>query len=446
MEADVRDYRPTKGLSSKWGNGIIFMILLAWCSFSLFGFVWVMYTSLKSDQELFRSPWSLPSRLLGAGMTSVSSEMAGAPATLALDGNALTAWTSSPSSEPEPQRLVIDFGTRETVDRMVIRAGQAGRVDWDSVTFAVRDTDVAVREGPSVSGDAATWWFEPFEAREVAITFERPPLDQQTGLYSVSVSDVRPYRQRIRLMWENYRFAWTVANMGAYALNSIIITAVSVTLIVMLSAMAAYSITKIDWRGRQFFFYFFLAGLAVPASLLLVPLFMLMKDLNIENLQLFPVGSYYLISIRDFYLVDSRLGLILIYTTLGLPFTVFVLTGFFRTLPTALAEAAAIDGASEYAIFWQVFLPLAKPGLVTVAIFNFLFTWNEYQFALVFISNPRLQTLPLGLYSLSAATRHATNWTALFAGLVILIFPTIVIFLILEDRITKGLTVGAIKE
>jgi len=446
MEAERGDYRPTKGISSIWGNGVIFLMLVAWCSFSLFGFVWVIYTSFKSDQELFRSPWALPNRGIAAALTSVSSEAEGRPATAALDGDAATAWASEPSREPRPQRLVLDFGERETVARVTVRAAGPTDFPWEEVRFHSGGAEVAPAAGPSVSGMEATWDFEPFRARQITVEVERPPLDPGAGLYQAAIAEVEPYRERIRLKWDNYRFAWTVANMGSYALNSVIVTAASVTFIVIFSAMAAYSITKLEWRGQQFFFYFFLAGLAVPASLLLVPLFMLLKNFNIENLQLFNIGSHFLISIRNFYLVDSRLGLILIYTTLGLPFTVFVLTGFFRTLPTALAEAAAIDGASEYATFWKIFLPLAKPGLVTVAIFNFLYTWNEYQFALVFISNPKLKTLPLGLYGLSAATQHATNWTALFAGLVILILPTIVIFLILEDRITRGLTVGAIKE
>lgn len=444
MERRGGDYRPTKGLSSAWGNGVIFVMLLVWCSFSLFGFVWVIYTSLKSDQELFRNPWALPNRRIPASLTSVSSEAENMPATYAVDADGDTAWASRPSQEPRQEQLVVDLGGTETVTSIVIRAGREP-FPWDSVKFVAGAGEREPLGAPSVRGDKGTWKFEPFEARQLTVKITDPPLESETGLYGVSIAEVQPYRESVRLKWDNYEFAWTVANMGSYALNSVMVTVASVTLIVMCSAMAAYSITKLEWRGRQFFFYYFLAGLAVPASLLLVPLFMLLKNFNIENLQLFPVGSYYLISIRDFFLVDSRLGLVLIYTTLGLPFTVFVLTSFFRTLPSALAEAAAIDGASEYGTFWKIFLPLAKPGLVTVAIFNFLYTWNEYQFALVFISNPKLKTLPLGLYSLSAATQHATNWTALFAGLVILILPTIIIFLILEDRITRGLTVGAIK-
>ncbi|MHC4713064.1 MAG: ABC transporter permease family protein, partial [Planctomycetota bacterium] len=109
--------------------------------------------------------------------------------------------------------------------------------------------------------------------------------------------------------WVNYKFAWTVAKIGSYTLNSVIVTIASVTLIVLISAMTAYAITKIEWRGSQLFFYYFLAGLAVPASLLLVPLFMLLKNFNIEQFNLFSVGGYWLISIENFFLVDSRLGL-----------------------------------------------------------------------------------------------------------------------------------------
>ena len=287
----------------------------------------------------------------------------------------------------------------------------------------------------------------PLESTDAATQTAEAPLESTAS--AVAVKTVR----RLDPQWVNYKIAWTIAKVGSYTANSVIVTLTSVTLIVLISAMAAFAITKLDYRGVKLFFYYFLAGLAVPASLLLVPLFMFLKNFNIPDMTLLPFGpnwltdkAWYLIHIRDFYLIDSRLGLILIYTTFGIPFTVFVLTGFFRTLPSALAEAAAIDGASEYSTFWKIYLPLAKPGLVTVAIFNFLFTWNEYQFALVFISNPHLKTLPLGLYSLAVATQHSNSWTALFAGLVILIAPTILIFLILEDRITRGLTVGAVKE
>jgi len=336
----MRDYIPTRGLPSGLANWIIFAILSVWAAFSVFSLLWVVLTSLRTDQDLFNNPWGLP------------------------------------------------YGAR-TVDA----------------------------QGNYVSDQSKLSDEEKAQLRTIAVKPE----------------------------WINYKIAWTIAKMGQYTMNSVIVTLASVFCLVLISSMAAYAITKTEFLGSRALFYYFLAGMAVPASLLLVPLFMTLKDFNIRNLCLFSIGDYWLIHIKDFYLIDSRLGLILIYTTLGIPFTVFVLSGFFRTLPSALAESAAVDGASEYTTFWRIFLPLAKPGLITVAIFNFLFVWNEYQFALVFISNERIKTLPVGLYSLAVATQHSNNWTALFAGLVILMLPTLLIFVILEDRITKGLTVGAIK-
>jgi len=351
----IMDYIPTRGLPSGLANWVIFALLAVWAGFSLFSLIWVVETSLRTDQSLFNSPWGLP-------------------------------------LEP-PKRSYVN------------------RFWWQKVGPAWTAIDLP--------------WHERFKPTETLVA--------------------QPWTQRLKPQWINYKIAWTIAKMGQYTANSIIVTLSSVFCLVFISSMAAYAITKTEMRGSRLLFYYFLAGMAVPASLLLVPLFMTLRYFNIENLALFSVGDYWLIHIKDFYLIDSRLGLILIYTTLGIPFTVFVLTGFFRTLPTALAESAAIDGASEYQTFWRIFLPLAKPGLITVAIFNFLYTWNEYQFALVFISNEKLKTLPVGLYSLAVATQHSNNWTALFAGLVILMFPTLLLFVILENRITKGLTVGAIK-
>jgi len=333
----IADYIPTKGLPPGWGNRLILALLAVWAAFSVFSLVWVVVTSLRTDEDLFNRPWGF-----------------------------------------------------------VVKTDASGKILTDKEASVLPKDEV-----------------------KLALNFKP--------------------------QWINYYTAWKIAKMGEYTLNSVIVTVASVFCLVLVSAMAAYAITKTEMLGAKGLFYYFLAGMAVPASLLLVPLFMTLKDLNIRDLALFSVGDYWLIRIKDFYLIDSRLGLILIYTTLGIPFTVFVLTAFFRTLPTALGESAAVDGASEYTTFWRIYLPLAKPGLVTVAIFNFLYTWNEYQFALVFISNEHLKTLPVGLYSLALATAHSNNWTALFAGLVILMLPTLLIFFILEDRITKGLTVGAIK-
>ena len=224
--------------------------------------------------------------------------------------------------------------------------------------------------------------------------------------------------------WENFTYAWVRAGIGRYFLNSVFVTVTSVALILLVSAMAAYALTRFSFRGNRFIFYAFLAGLMIPTQLALVPLFFLINGMR---------------------LLDTYAGLILVYVAFSLPFTVFVLSAFFRTLPQELAEAALIDGCTHAQAFWRVMLPLAKPGLVTAAIFNFLGIWNEYLFALVFISSERLRTLPLGLANLLIVSHYESDWGALFAGLVMVMVPTLLVYSLLQGQLTKGITVGALK-
>jgi len=226
------------------------------------------------------------------------------------------------------------------------------------------------------------------------------------------------------LQWNNYVRAWTRAHIANYFLNSLFVTLISVTALALISSMAAYALARCKFRGSNLLFYFFLSGIMIPVQLILVPLYKLLTSLS---------------------LVDSLIGLIFIYVPLFLPFSIFVMTGFFRTLPLELEEAAALDGCSEFGIFWHVMLPLVLPGVIVVAIFNTIAIWNEYLLALVNISTAQRRTLPLGIYNLYVSTAFTIDWAALFAGLVLLMLPTIVVFLILRKKIIGGLTFGALK-
>ena len=230
---------------------------------------------------------------------------------------------------------------------------------------------------------------------------------------------------------DNYITALLVARMGEYAVNSVLISVGAVVTSVCVGAMAAYALSKLNFFGRNTFLYTFIAGFAIPGQLILVPLFLMLR--------------FWVIPAANFSFMDSRFGLALIYAAGDLPFTIFLLTGFFASLPTELAEAAAIDGCGEFGAFRKIFFPLAMPGLTTVAIFNFLSVWNEYNFALVFITNPKLKTLPVGLYTLNVSQHYAANWPALFAGIVVLWAPTFLIFLLLQKQIVAGLTLGSVK-
>jgi N-acetylglucosamine transport system permease protein len=226
------------------------------------------------------------------------------------------------------------------------------------------------------------------------------------------------------LRWDNYTNAWTKGMLGAKFWNSAVIDVVSLALILLVSAMAAYVLARFDFRGNRVLFFMFLGGMALPVFLGIIPLFRLMHQIN---------------------LWDTRVGLIVVYVSYSLPFTIFILSGFFRTLPNQLAEAAAIDGSSPFGTFWRIMLPLAKPGLVTAGIFVFIGLWNEYPLALVLMANEKLHTLPLGIANLTMTQKYQADWGALFAALTIGILPTVILYSIFQKQIQAGLTAGAIK-
>jgi N-acetylglucosamine transport system permease protein len=221
-----------------------------------------------------------------------------------------------------------------------------------------------------------------------------------------------------------YIRALAQANMARYLLNTMTLGVVVVGVLDVIGAMASYVLTRYRFGLARPILLYFIAGMAIPSLLVAVPLYLFMAKLH---------------------LLDSLIGLGIVYIAVSLPFSIFVLTGFFRTIPSEIEDAAVVDGASDFAVFWQVAFPLAMPGLVTISIFNFLGVWNEYLLALMLISSPDQTTLPLGLYSLRVQQEMTSNWTSLFAGVVIAMVPSLIIFLILQRRLTGGLTTGALK-
>lgn len=233
-----------------------------------------------------------------------------------------------------------------------------------------------------------------------------------------------PWSLPSALRWENFARAWTQASIGQYFLNSLIVVAGSLTLTLAVSSMAAYVLARYEFPGSRIIFYAFLIGLMFPIFLALVPLFFVVRDLKM-------LSSYH--------------GLILVYTAYSLPFSIFFLTGFFRTLPTEVAEAAIIDGANDYTVFWRVMLPMAQPGLVTVGIFNFLGQWNQFILPLVLNPDQKRYVLSQGLAFLAIQQGYQSDWSALFAGLTITMLPTIAVYIIFQRRLEHGLTAGALK-
>lgn len=222
-----------------------------------------------------------------------------------------------------------------------------------------------------------------------------------------------------RLYLGNYVEAWREARFATYFANSVGVVLAGVALCTAVSALAAYPLARYDFRGNGVLTAYFIAGLTLPIELAVVPIFYLL-------------GS--------FGMVDSRLGLVLVYAATGIPFSVFVLAAFMRGLPRELEEAARLDGAGELRIFAQVMLPLVKPALATVVIFQFVQLWNDFFFPLVLLRTTEKYTLPVGLTNFFG--EYQTDWGAVFAGLVITTAPLVVLFLFLTRQIVSGLVGG----
>jgi N-acetylglucosamine transport system permease protein len=177
-------------------------------------------------------------------------------------------------------------------------------------------------------------------------------------------------------------------------------------------------------RGARAVYFAFIAGMIVPTALTLAPLFELLRGLSLLN---------------------SLTGLALVYVAFSIPFSVLMLHGFFASLPEEVREAAIVDGAGEWQTFWHVFLPMARPGLVTVAIFNFLGMWNEYLLALVILVEPQKQTMQLGIANMVVALNYRSDWATLLATMVLAMLPVLAIYAVLHKRVVEGMIMGAVK-
>ncbi len=223
---------------------------------------------------------------------------------------------------------------------------------------------------------------------------------------------------------QNFVAAWSEEGIGGYFFNSLIVTVATLALLLPTGSMAAYVLARYPFRGSKTIFGGFLGGMMFPHFLVIVPIFLLLQNLK---------------------LLDTREGLILVYVAYSLSFTVFVLTGFFQSLPEELGEAAMIDGCGHTGTFWHVMLPLARPGIVVVAIFNAIGLWNEYGLAMVLLSSPEKRTLPLGIADMVQSRQYESDWGTLFAGLVIVMIPMLTVYWIFKERIYETMLAGAVK-
>jgi len=222
--------------------------------------------------------------------------------------------------------------------------------------------------------------------------------------------------------WENFQQVWSDGEFATYLKNSVIVTGGSLIVILICALGAGFILGRYNFKGNVLIFGFILTGMLIPAKLAILPLFIQLKWMN---------------------LLDSHIGLILVYSSGALPAAVFIMSGFFRSLPSDLDNAARIDGASEFQLLTRVLAPLVRPGMAIVAIYSAIPIWNDFFLPLVFLQSPENKTIMQGLTVFFG--QYASQWGVLFAGLTMAALPLIILYLILSEQFIKGLTAGAVK-
>ena len=238
-----------------------------------------------------------------------------------------------------------------------------------------------------------------------------------------------PWALPEQLQWQNYVTAFVDAEMGEFFLNSVIVTALALILLLVIALPAAYALSRFDFKGKKILNVAFMAGLFVNINYIVVPIFLMLS------------GANRMLGV-DFFL-DNRFILALIYASSSLSFSIYLLSGYFKTLPKGFEEAAYIDGCGYFKTMVSIMIPMAKPSILTVILFQFLSFWNEYIIAFTVMNEHN--TLAVGLKNLMAVERTATNYGIMYAGLVIVMIPVLVLYICVQKQLTKGMTLGGLK-
>ena len=243
-----------------------------------------------------------------------------------------------------------------------------------------------------------------------------------TSLKDDAVLMISPWELPARPMWENYSFSWTMGHLGTATLNSFIVCSITLVFSMIFGAMAAFGIAKMRWKLSKLVLTYFMIGMMIPVHCVLIPLFVQFSSLKLSN---------------------TLVGIIIPYITFSLPITIYIMAGFFESIPNELFESACIDGCSVFRMFTTVGVPLAKTGFMVTGLMTFVGNWNELLLAMVFISNEAKKTLPVSLTKFVGP--YHTNYCQMFAAIVIAVIPTVIVYCLFANQIVEGLTAGAVK-
>ena len=244
-----------------------------------------------------------------------------------------------------------------------------------------------------------------------------------------------PWALPTHIHWQNFVDAWNKADMGAYMGHSVLVTGLALVILLVVALPASYCLARFKFVGQKFLNTCFMAGLFINVNYIVVPIYLMLAD-----------GDKWLKNfLGNGFLLNNHVVVAIVYAATALPFTIYLLSSYFATLPHDFEEAAYIDGAGYWRTMLEIIFPMAKPSIITVILFNFLSFWNEYIIVKTLVVEKDLWTLPAGLLNLMQAQQSAAEYGPMYAGLVLVMLPVMILYICVQKNLTKGMTVGGLK-
>ena len=244
-----------------------------------------------------------------------------------------------------------------------------------------------------------------------------------------------PWALPTHIHWQNFADAWTKANMGGYMLHSVTITAMALAILLVVALPASYCLARFKFVGNKLLNTCFMAGLFINVNYIVVPIYLMLSDAD----------KWCKTTLGQAMLLNNHFVVAVVYAATALPFTIYLLSSYFATLPHDFEEAAYIDGAGYWRTMLEIIFPMAKPSIITVILFNFLSFWNEYIIIKTLVTDRDQWTLPAGLLNLMQAQQSAAEYGPMYAGLVLVMLPVLILYICVQKNLTKGMTVGGLK-
>ena len=244
-----------------------------------------------------------------------------------------------------------------------------------------------------------------------------------------------PWALPTHIHWQNFVDAWTKANMGGYMMHSVLITLMALGILLVVALPASYCLARFKFASQKFLNTCFMAGLFINVNYIVVPIYLMLSDAD----------KWCKTTLGQAMLLNNHVVVAIVYAATALPFTIYLLSSYFATLPHDFEEAAYIDGAGYWRTMLEIIFPMAKPSIITVILFNFLSFWNEYIIIKTLVTEREQWTLPAGLLNLMQAQQSAAEYGPMYAGLVLVMLPVLILYICVQKNLTKGMTVGGLK-